>query len=127
VTVTGCLERAVRNPALDTGNEAVGTSGIDAPIIKSDTKWVLTAASKRGSDKTVGTSGGGRSKVDYRLDIGDESTYAAHEGHKVQITGTLEEGQSAQAGEADTKPGAGRHAPLLKVQSVKMLSENCSR
>lgn len=134
VTVTGCLERAVRNPPLETGS-AVGTSGsdrpsstaTDQPIIRSDTKWVLTAsAGKEGSGETVGTSGRAP-RLEYRLDVPDESTLAAHEGHRVRITGTVEEGRAAGAGDKDAKLGSGRRAPLLKIESVKMIADDCAR
>jgi hypothetical protein len=132
VTATGCLQRAVRNPALDTGN-AVGTSGsssaetpaTDQPIIRSDTKWVLTAPSEnRSSGDTVGTSGRAP-RLEYRLDVDDESNIAAHEGHKVQITGTLEEGRAAAADNTHAKGKSPRRAPLLKIDSVKMIADDC--
>jgi hypothetical protein len=61
----------------------------------------------------------------YRLDA-DESKLTPHVGHKVEVTGTVEEqASSSPAG------GAGASAsmsggPKLKVDTVKMIASSCS-
>ncbi len=118
VTVTGCLERAVRDVA-------VGTSGTNgAP--RSDTKWVLMPPGVRADAETPGTTGRAP-KISYRLDVADESNLVAHEGHKVEIKGRLEEGRPEQAGQQETKRSSHEQAPKLKLESIKMISANCSR
>jgi hypothetical protein len=83
--------------------------------------FMLTNAAAAGAGAPVATSGGaaGAAKVSYRLD-GTESTLTPHVGHKVEITGTVEERPaSAAAG------GANAPAGTLKVDSVKMVSTTC--
>lgn len=124
VTVTGCVEQA--SPAKPTGTS--GEANTPAP----DTKFVLTS---RSSDTTAGTSGTSTtspmSKVTFRLDDADQAKVSAHEGHKVQITGTvLEEGQAAQAqaGEESKAPaGTQVQVPKIRVDSVKMIASTCGQ
>jgi hypothetical protein len=114
VTVTGCFERAVP--------EAVGTSGsLDHPPAPF-TKWVLTEPAGA-SGETAGTSGK-RPKIAYRLELADEASVAAHEGHKVEITGTVVKSESAESGREEKASGG--HAPKLKVESIKMIASSCS-
>jgi hypothetical protein len=80
----------------------------------------------RAEAETPGTSGRSQ-KISYRLDVADESNIVAHEGHKVEIKGRLEEGQPAQAGQEDTKRSSRHEPPKLKLESIKMISSNCSR
>ena len=85
--------------------------------------FMLTNASAGGS-APVATSGAGASaaKVSYRLD-GTESTLTPHVGHKVEITGTVEERPASAAGEKPASANA--PAGTLKVDSVKMVSTTC--
>jgi hypothetical protein len=116
VTVTGCFERAVP--------EAVGTSGsLDHPP-PPFTKWVLTEPAAAASGETAGTAGR-RAKTAYRLELADEASVAAHEGHKVQITGTVKS-ESAEPGREETGRSASGQAPMLKVESIKMIASSCS-
>ena len=86
--------------------------------------FMLTNASAAGAGAPVATSGssaGAAGKASYRLD-GTENTLTPHVGHKVEITGTLEERPaSAAAGGASSNAPAG----TLKVDSVKMVSTTC--
>jgi hypothetical protein len=88
--------------------------------------FMLSNASAAGAGAPVATSGTGAraasgAKASYRLD-GTESTLTPHVGHKVEITGTLDEQRpgSAAAGGAPNAP-----AGTLKVDSVKMVSTTC--
>jgi len=84
----------------------------------------LTNASPAGAG-AVATSGAGASAAkSYRLD-GSETTLTPHVGHKVEITGTLEEQRPASATAGGAASGSA-NAPTLKVDSVKMVSTTCS-
>jgi hypothetical protein len=109
VTFSGCIERQPASAAAVTG----------APTMP----FMLTNASAGGS-APVATSGAGASaaKVSYRLD-GTESTLTPHVGHKVEITGTVEERPASAAGEKPASANA--PAGTLKVDSVKMVSTTC--
>jgi len=117
VTISGCIERQPASAAAVTG----------APSMP----FMLTNASAAGAGAPVATSGsaaGGAAKVSYRLD-GTESTLTPHVGHKVEITGTVEEQRpaSAAAGGASASANALKVDPAatLKVDSVKMVSTTC--
>ena len=115
VTYSGCIERQPASAAAVTG----------APTMP----FMLTNASAAGAAAPVATSGSGAgaasAKASYRLD-GTESTLTPHVGHKVEITGSLDEQRSgsAAAGGA-TSAAANAPAGTLKVDSVKMVSTTC--
>jgi len=85
--------------------------------------FMLSNASAAGAGAPVATSGAAGAaagaKASYRLD-GTESTLTPHVGHKVEITGTLEERPASSAA-----GGANAPAGTLKVDSVKMVSTTC--
>jgi hypothetical protein len=92
--------------------------------------FMLTNASAAGAGAAVATSGSGAgaaagAKASYRLD-GTESTLTPHVGHKVEITGTVEEQRSASAAAGGAASGSSNApAAMLKVDSVKMVSTTC--
>ncbi len=132
VIVTGCVQRS---SDLGTATGTSGTSGQTPP----DTQFVLTNAtqgSETGSS-AMGTSGSSTSSSfsEYRLDDAAQAKISPHVGHKVQITGTLEnEGSSSSSssygssGTSGTSSGSSMSSnlPKLKVDSVKMISSSCS-
>jgi len=117
VTYSGCIERQPASAAAITGAPSMPFS--------------LTNASPAGAG-AVATSGAGASTAgagasaakSYRLD-GSETTLTPHVGHKVEITGTLEEQRPASAAAGGAASGSA-NAPTLKVDSVKMVSTTCS-
>jgi hypothetical protein len=116
ITVSGCVQRAQ-----PTG--ATGTSGTTTPAA-SDIKFVLTnaALSTAGATGTSGTTAPPSTAIasEYRLDT-TESALTPHVGHKVEITGTVE-----QMARPEQKPTASAaNAPTLKVDNVKMVSTTC--
>lgn|SRR5262245_33197686 len=115
ITVTGCVQQAKSAPT--------GTSGTASPSARADeTKFVLTNAAMSASGAT-GTSGTPSTAVasEYRLDA-DDAKLTSHVGHKVEITGTID-----QPSRAATQPPAASaaNAPKLKVDSVKMIAATC--
>jgi hypothetical protein len=90
--------------------------------------FMLTNASAAGAGAPVATSGSGAgaasAKASYRLD-GTESTLTPHVGHKVEITGTVEEARPAAPAAGGASASANAPAGTLKVDSVKMVSTTC--
>lgn len=113
VTLSGCIEKA------PTEAGASAATATPAFILAN----AAPAASGSASD-TVGTSGGAKPAAKYRLDA-DAAKLTPHVGHKVEITGTVEEMSSAATppSSATTSSAAG---PKLKVDSVKMVAASCS-
>jgi hypothetical protein len=70
---------------------------------------MLTSASK-----PAGSTSAAPVASSYQLDAAD-SKLTPHVGHKVEITGTLDQASAA--------PGA---PPKLKVDNVKMIAANCT-
>jgi hypothetical protein len=108
ITITGCVERADQVQ----GASTVGTT-------TDSMHFVLISIP---TSEAVGTSGSSPASMDkgYRLD-GDEKQLNPHVGHKVEITGFVDEA-AATSGAASAANG-----PMVKVQSVKMLAETCGR
>lgn len=116
ITITGCVERA--QPA------ATGTTGTSNPA-SATTQFILTNAALSTSGM-AGTSGATTPPAtaiasEYRLDTTDEATLSPHVGHKVEITGSIEQPSQAE----EKPPASAANAPTLKVQKVKMLASTC--
>ena len=114
ITVTGCLQRS------DTAAATTGTTGTSGSR-SDDTKFVLKNASM-GTTGTTGTAGAASAGVsEYRLDT-DDAKLTPHVGHKVEITGSLDQASStAPSGAASARP----MSPKLKVDAVKMIAATC--
>ena len=111
VTFSGCIEKA---PA-----EAGASASTATPA------FILANAAPAGSASgTVGTSGGAKPAAKYRLDA-DAAKLTPHVGHKVEITGTVDDMPSSATppSGATASSAAG---PKLKVESVKMVAATCS-
>ncbi len=112
ITVSGCVAKAEAGPT--------GTTGA-AGAASENTKFVLKNAA-RGTSDTAGTAGAAATAIasEYRLD-GDDAKLTPHVGHKVEITGTVEQAKGA----AEAPAASGASAPKLKVDSVKMIASSC--
>jgi mevalonate kinase len=92
--------------------------------------FTLTNAAAVGASGPVGTTGGSSAAVakTYRLDAA-ESMISPHVGHKVEITGTVEDQAGSTASASATAAGASAsstvNAPKLKAESVKMVAATC--
>ena len=117
VTVTGCVERADQVIA---GN-AVGTT------VDSLTFVLMKAEEGKAEDRPARPSNAPATAFDksYRLDV-DVDTINPHVGHRVEIVGIVPSAAQVPVGTSGTAQG-GAPPPLLKVESVKMLSSTCSR
>ena len=107
VTFSGCVEKAP-------SDEAAPPAAAPA----ASTQFILTNASATATG-AVGTAGS-KPAAKYRLDV-DDAKITPHVGHKVEVTGTLEE----QPGSAGGATASGASGPKLKVDSVKMIAASC--
>ena len=104
VMIAGCIQSAP--PAAP----AAGAAPAPAAAAKFD-----LANAKVVSSGPVGTTGAAPTAMRYRLE-GDEKTISTHLNHQVEITGTLSPATAA---------GTTTAAPMLKVESVKMVAATC--
>lgn len=118
ITVSGCVQRAQQQGP-------TGTSGTrETTPASSEIKFVLTNASL----STGGTPGASATTAppataiasEYRLDT-DETKLSPHVGHKVEITGTVEQPSRTE----QKPPASAANAPTLKVDNVKMVASTC--
>ena len=111
ITVTGCVERA------DQMNGAGTTVGTTI-----DSLHFVLVNMPTGPVGTSGATGAAAPAMDkgYRLD-GDVDALNEHVGHKVEITGFVD------APAATNGPATSVNGPMVKVQTIKMLSETCGR
>jgi hypothetical protein len=111
VVVVGCVAKA----------EPGATATAGAAAAKDDTKFMLNKAA---ASETAGTAGTNPPATpiasEYKLD-GTDATLTPHVGHKVEITGTVDEAKGA----TDAPAASGANAPKLKVVSLKMVSPSC--
>lgn len=142
ITVTGCIERASQS--------AVGTSGATSTTGSSTSSSSTSARSESSkfllTNVTAGTSGTAETApatpsptaTSYRLDAKD-SELSPHVGHTVEIKGRVMSSDTAAA-TPSREPGppntsasstatssSEASAPKLKVESVRMISESCSK
>jgi hypothetical protein len=115
VTISGCIQNA---PA------ATGAAASTAAAAK----YVLNNAKMAGgaANATVGTSGTTAASK-YRLE-GDDKTISTHLNHQVEITGTVQNSSASATGAGATAgatAGSAAAEPMLKVDSVKMVSAMC--
>ena len=106
VTISGCIQ---------TAPPAAPTAGA-APSTPAAAKFELASA-KMVSNTPVGTSGTAATATRYQLD-GEEKTITPHLNHQVEITGTLSPATAVGA--------AATAAPMLKMESLKMVAAKCS-
>jgi hypothetical protein len=140
-------------------DEAVGTSGsaetpagsisVTGCLSGSEDNWQLTNAKKEeagamGSPSPSGSTAGGPAPgaagagaaaaagETYSLKVANNDELKAHVGHKIQVTGTLDQASSMASGSSTDQPvgtaGAGSAAGAAKklnVSSVKMVSGSC--
>jgi hypothetical protein len=110
ITVTGCIQRSAQSSTAGTSTPgAVGTAGSSG---RSDGGFMLNVA--RPSSPAAAPSASPAASS-YRLDA-DDSKLTPHVGHKVEITGSLDQASSSSPGSS----------PRLKVDTVKMIASSCS-
>jgi hypothetical protein len=110
VTFSGCVEKA---PSEAGAAPAAGAA---------KAAFILTNASPAGSG-TVGTTGGAKPTAKYRLDA-DEAKISPHVGHKVEVTGTVDD-QPGMTSSPSGAPTSAASGPKITVDSVKMVAAAC--
>ena len=114
MTIAGCIQSA---PAAAAGGGAAG--GAAAGGASAQARFVLANAKPAGGAAGAAVGTVGTAATRYQLE-GEEKTISPHLNHQVEITGTV---QPAAGGAA---AGGAAAAPMLKVESVKMVAAKCS-
>ena len=141
VTVTGCIERSSQSAVGTSGSTSTTGSTTSSSTTMSKSKstgFLLTNVTAGTSGDTAAAPSTASTAMSYRLD-GNETELAPHVGHKVEITGRVASSEAA-ATTPSREPGAPNpsaapsatasaqaSAPKLKVESVKMIAESCSK
>lgn len=115
MTLSGCIEKAA---------PAAGASSAESFVFTNVTSGSASAA----PGSTVGTAGtpsSSKAATAYRLDA-EAAKLTPHVGHRVEIVGTVTPvaaaGAAASPSEASARPTA-----ALKVESIKMVSQTCTK
>ena len=103
-TISGCIQNAP--PAAPSAGGAAASTPAASKFDLANAKMVTPAP--------VGTAGTAAAAARYRLE-GEEKLITPHLNHQVEITGTV----SPASGTGATA------APMLKVESVKMIAATC--
>lgn len=132
VTVQGCLERSPGAGMAGTATGAASSAGAASFLLMPIATPVegRRAAADAAQTPGPGVLGGGTvagMQSPYRLEA-DASVLNAHVGHKVELTGVVDErvasvGMPSAAGAP--VPAESMHAPTLKVRGVKMVASTC--
>ena len=139
ITVSGCLQSAAArsttgNSTTDAANGMADYILMTSPSSSSTTAGTTASTS---TTATTGTSGTMNSSAhpgsSYMLD-GRDSELKNHVGHRIEVTGTVENhGDHAAGSTATSTTTSGsassrmsNAAPTLKVSSVRMISADCS-
>jgi hypothetical protein len=110
ITITGCLERT--KESAETNNR---------------TTFVLrNLAIPPATTGAVGTSGSENlpKATSYRLEA-EDSKLSPHVGHKIEVTGTVEDRPMSATG-TPAATGSAPEAPKFKVEMVKMIASSCT-
>lgn len=131
ITITGCVERA--DQLMSGGANTLGTTvdSLDFVLIRAHVAGEQPAATGT-SGATAAERGSSERQVApmYRLD-GSAEMLNPHVGHRVEVKGARSEAapaagaSAAPGGAAAREPPSLATAPLLRVQSVTMVSETC--
>jgi hypothetical protein len=110
ITITGCVERAdqVQQP---TGSLGTTVDSLQFVLLDLPPETAGTAGTKPAPGSAV---------KGYRLD-GDVAKLNPHVGHKVAITGFVDEPAATNAA------AAAANGPKVKVESIRMIAETCAR
>jgi hypothetical protein len=122
VTVTGCIENGTESPSTPAGTSGSATPAGSATSSSSANQFVLSSIT--GAPASI-------TGIDRLSLSGKDSDLKKHVGHKVEITGKLENPSSSRpssstAGTPSSTAGTSGSTETLKVSSVKMIAESCS-
>jgi hypothetical protein len=140
VTVTGCLKQAPATPADNTAAGSTstagtagtagttGTTGTSGDAAAAQPKFLLTNAAASSGDTSGAASTTGAAAaapasetLTYRL-IANPTALSPHVGKKLELIGTIED-----RGATESSTGADANAPVLRVESGKIVGASCSQ
>jgi hypothetical protein len=129
VTVTGCLQ----GDSASSSSASTGSMGGFVLTRATDGATSGSAASTTGTTGTTSRNGSmSASDHSYRLE-GHDSELKNHVGHRIEVTGTLDQSQdrsssaatsTTTSGSASTRTSGG--VQRLNVSSVRMIAQDCS-
>jgi hypothetical protein len=131
VVMTGCIERA--DQLVPSGGSTVGATVDSLDFVLTHAQ--VSDSPHPASPGAIGTSGrtAGGPVADngigamYKLD-GELDTINPHVGHRVEITGMREPtGTGAKPPSSTAVNPSPANAPVIKVESLRLLSETCAR
>jgi len=111
ITITGCVERADEVASATTPGTTVDS--LSFVLINLPSSGVAGTTGVRGNSSAAADKG-------YRLDA-DVAKLNPHVGHKVEITGFVDEPAMTNAA------ASAANGPKVKVETIKMISETCGR
>lgn len=125
VTFEGCVQRGMAATSATPG--AVGTSGTGSYVLAQAKK--SAPGDTRSASPSVGTAGttaatAANAGAAYRLEA-DEATLSPHVGHKVEVTGMLNDSANTDTTSGNVARTSGNSASL-KVESIRMVSATCA-
>lgn len=121
VTFEGCVQRGMAATSASPG--AVGTSGTGSFVLaNAKHTGAATTAPSAGAPSAPATAA--NAGTSYRLEW-DESKLSPHVGHKVEVTGTLNDQSNTDTTSGNVAKTSGNSASL-KVESVKMIAATCT-
>jgi hypothetical protein len=132
IVVTGCVERAHKNGSL--AGSPVGTSSVSPNTADDDAnsqrpvdRYLLTGATVRKSgEAATGTAGASTTSSNLRSYAlkGHDAELREHDGHRVEITGTVSPAPKATLPPDRASLASG--VEQLTVESLKMVGASCS-
>ena len=155
VTVQGCVERAGAQSSTTGTTGSTATTGSETGSTVAGGQFVLTnvsnsntASTTAGTTGTTGSTAASSSSAmpaasQYRLDDNGQNRLASYVGQKVEVSGTVENGESSATGStagttgstasgttgstASTEQSASsnENGPKLKVDSIRMIASSC--
>jgi hypothetical protein len=130
IVVTGCVERAHRNGSL--AGTPVGTSAVSPNTADDDAnsqtpvdRYLLTGATvHKAAEAATGTAGSTAANLRSFALKGHDADLREHNGHRVEITGTVS--PAPKATEPPDRASLASGVEQLSVESLKMIGASCS-
>jgi hypothetical protein len=116
VTISGCIQDV---PMATAGAATTPASPGATRSYYLNNAMMADAGRERPAVGTAGLTATG-----YRLE-GDNALITPHLNHQVRITGTVQASNASSTGAASAAPGSTAAGPVLKVDSVTMVSAKC--
>ncbi len=122
VTFEGCVQRGMAATSASPG--AVGTSGTGSFVLANAKHAGAAGATAPSAGAPPAPATAANAGTSYRLEW-DEAKLSPHVGHKVEVTGTLNDQSNTDTTSGNVAKTSGNSASL-KVESVKMIAATCT-